>query len=206
MSARFANLAFTPAVAALQERGGSRAHYARHAASGVERDPLGEGEAAFIADRDSFYMATVSETGWPYLQHRGGPKGFLKVLDEHRIAFADFRGNVQYVSLGNLAGNDRVALMLMDYASKTRLKVLGHARVVEAADDPPLIESLRAPGYRARIERAIVIDVEGFDWNCPQHITARYSEAELAPVIAPLQERIRELEAQLSGRGPQARA
>jgi hypothetical protein len=201
MRARFANLAFTPAVQALQERGGSRSHYARHAASGVERDPLGEGEAAFIADRDSFYMATVSETGWPYVQHRGGPKGFLKVLDEHRIAFADFRGNVQYVSVGNLSGNDKVALMLMDYANKTRLKVLGHARIVEAADDPQLIESLRAPGYRARIERAVVIDVEGFDWNCPQHITARYSEAELAPVIAPLQARIRELEAQLAGGG-----
>ena len=201
MRARFANLAFTPAVQALQERGGSRPHYARHAETGEERDPLGESEAAFIADRDSFYMATVSETGWPYVQHRGGPKGFLKVLDEHRIAFADFRGNVQYVSVGNLSGNDKVALMLMDYANKTRLKVLGRARIVEAAEDPQLIESLRAPGYRARIERAVVIDVEGFDWNCPQHITARYSEEELAPVIGPLQARIRELEAQLAGGG-----
>jgi predicted pyridoxine 5'-phosphate oxidase superfamily flavin-nucleotide-binding protein len=201
MRARFANLAFTPTVQALQERGGSRPHYERHAESGVERDPLGESEAAFIADRDSFYMATVSETGWPYVQHRGGPKGFLKVLDEHRIAFADFRGNVQYVSVGNLSGNDKVALMLMDYANKTRLKVLGHARIVEAADDPQLIESLRAPGYRARIERAVVIDVEGFDWNCPQHITARFSEEELAPVIAPLQDRIRELEGKPAGGG-----
>ena len=123
-------------------------------------------------------MATVSETGWPYLQHRGGPKGFLKVLDPQTIAFADFRGNLQYVSAGNLEGNDRVALFLMDYANRQRLKLLGHSRVVDAADDPGLIDRLRDPGYRARVERAVVIRVEAFDWNCRQHITPRFTEEE----------------------------
>jgi len=195
MSARFAQLAFTPAVQALQERGGSRAHYARHAASGGRSDALGEPEAQFIAERDSFYLASVGETGWPYVQHRGGPKGFLKVLDAHRIAFADFRGNVQYVSVGNLGANDKVSLILVDYPNRTRLKLLGRARVVEAADDPALLESLRQPGYRARLERAVVITVEAFDWNCPQHITPRYSEAEVEALLEPLRARIRELEA-----------
>jgi uncharacterized protein len=197
MSARFAEIAFTPGVQALQERRGSRAHYARHASAGGRADPLGPNEAGFIAERDSFYMATVSETGWPYVQHRGGPKGFLKVLDEHTLAFADFRGNVQYVSAGNLGGNERVALILMDYANKTRLKLLARARVVEEADDPKLIESLRDNGYRARAERAIVIEVEGYDWNCPQHITPRFTEEELAPLVEPLRARIRELEERL---------
>ena len=197
MSARFAKIAFTPGVQELQERGGSHSHYARHAAAGFEKDPLGPNEAEFIGERDSFYIATVSETGWPYVQHRGGPKGLLKVVDAHTLAFADFRGNVQYVSMGNLGANDKVSLILMDYANKTRLKVLGRARIVEAADDATLIESLRQGGYRARIERAVVIEVEGFDWNCPQHITPRYSETEFAPVIEPLQARIRELQERL---------
>mgnify|MGYP001335225690 FL=1 len=197
MNSRFAQIAFTAAVKRLQVLDGSRASYARGEAGGILTDPLGAGEAAFIGERDSFHMATVSETGWPYLQHRGGPKGFLKVLDAHTLAFADFQGNRQHVSEGNLAGDDRVALILMDYANRRRLKVLGRARVVDAQEDPGLVQSLADPGYRAKVERAVVIRVEAFDWNCPQHITPRFSETELEPVVEPLRARIRELEEQL---------
>jgi predicted pyridoxine 5'-phosphate oxidase superfamily flavin-nucleotide-binding protein len=197
MSSRFGAIAFTPAVKRLQERDGSRASYARGESEAAPADPLGAAEAAFIAGRDSFYMATVSETGWPYLQHRGGPAGFLKVLDAQTLAFADFRGNRQHVSEGNLEGNDRVALFLMDYPNRRRLKVLGRVRVVDAADDPALLGALTEPGYPAKAERAMVIRVEAFDWNCPQHITPRFSEAELAPVVASLQARIHDLEEQL---------
>lgn len=197
MSTHFADIAFTPAVQRRQERNGSRAHDARRQMADGPSDPLGPGEAAFIAERDSFHMATVSETGWPYLQHRGGPKGFLKVLDAQTLAFADFRGNRQYVSAGNLDGNDRVALILMDYANRLRLKVFGQARVIDTSEDSGLMESLRDPGYRARAERAVVIRVEAFDWNCPQHITARFSEQELEQILEPMRARIRELEEQL---------
>jgi predicted pyridoxine 5'-phosphate oxidase superfamily flavin-nucleotide-binding protein len=198
MNPRFAQLAFTPAVKRLQELDGSRASYARGEGGRGSPDPLGVGEAQFIAERDSFHMATVSETGWPYLQHRGGPKGFLKVLDAHTLAFADFQGNRQHVSEGNLKGNDRVALILMDYANRRRLKLLGHARVVDAAEDPALAASLTQAGYRAKVERVMVIRVEAFDWNCPQHITPRFSETELEPLLEPLRAHIRELEEQLT--------
>ena len=197
MSAHFAQIAFTPAVKQLQAVDGSRSSYARREAGGDEPDALGASEAQFIAERDSFHMATVSATGWPYLQHRGGPKGFLKVLDAHTLAFADFQGNRQHVSEGNLAGDDRVALILMDYANRRRLKLLGHARVANAADEPALATALTQVGYDATVERVMVIRVEAFDWNCPQHITPRFSEAELEPVLEPLRARIRELEEQL---------
>jgi len=198
MNSRFAQLAFTPAVKRLQELDGSRASYARGERGRGSPDPLGPDGAAFIAQRDSFHMATVSETGWPYLQHRGGPKGFLKVLDAHTLAFADFRGNRQHVSEGNLAGDDRVALILMDYASRRRLKLLGHARVLDAAAEPALAAALTQAGYDATVERVIVIRLEAFDWNCPQHITPRFSETELEPIIEPLRARILELEEQLN--------
>lgn len=197
MSSRFSAIAFTPAVKRLQELDGSASSYALRGAGGGSPDPLGAGEAEFIAERDSFYLATVGETGWPYLQHRGGPRGFLKVLDAHTLAFADFQGNRQHVSEGNLAGNDRVALIMVDYPGRRRLKLLGHARVIDAAEDPALAASLSQPGYEARVERVMVVRVEAFDWNCPQHITPRYSEEELGPVIEPLRARIRELEEQL---------
>ena len=197
MSSNFAQLAFTPAVKRLQERDGSRASYARGEGARAGADPLGQDEAAFIGERDSFYMATVGETGWPYLQHRGGPKGFLKVLDANTVAFADFRGNRQHVSEGNLAGNERVALILVDYANRQRLKLLGRARVADVSDDPALPALLSDPAYPAKVERAIVIRVEAYDWNCPQHITPRYSEVELGPVVEPLRARIRDLEEQL---------
>jgi hypothetical protein len=197
MNSRFAQIAFTPVIKRLQEIDGSRSSYARREAGGDAPDALGAGEAQFIAERDSFHMATVSATGWPYLQHRGGPKGFLKVLDAHTLAFADFQGNRQHVSEGNLAGDDRVALILMDYANRRRLKILGRAHVVDAGKDPALAASLTEAGYLATVERVMVIRVEAFDWNCPQHITPRFSETELTPLLEPLRARIRELEEQL---------
>src|SRR6185436_156692 len=160
MAARFAQIAFTPAVKRLQELDGSRAHYARAEAAGASAVPLGPAEAAFIRERDSFYMATTSETGWPYVQHRGGPSGFLKVLDEHSIAFADFRGNRQHVTEGNLSIDDRVALILVDYPRQERLKLLGRARVSEARDVPEIAAEISDPRYPAAVERIVVIRVE----------------------------------------------
>lgn len=196
MGHRFAELAFTPNVKALQETAGSRAHYARLDGGPAFNDELGDEERAFLEARDSFYVATVGETGWPYVQHRGGPPGFLRVLDAKTIAFADFRGNRQYVSVGNLANDARVALIAVDYPHRQRLKLLGHARTVTAADDAALIERVKIPGYRAAVERAIVISVAAFDWNCPQHITPRFTEAEIAAAMQPLRARIETLEAE----------
>ena len=157
-----------------------------------------EQEFDFIGERDSFYQATVSETGWPYVQHRGGPKGFLKVLDEHTLGFADFRGNRQYLSVGNLNANDRIAMILMDYPNRIRLKIWGRARIVHDHEDPELIARLEVPSYRARVERGIVIHVEASEWNCPLHITPRYSKAEVDHLLTPLLEEIQWLKAQLS--------
>lgn len=197
MGHQFSKIVFTPAVRALQEVDGSRASYAKNDVGEPHHDRLGEREAAFIAMRDGFYMATVTETDWPYIQHRGGPAGFLRVLDEKTIAFADFRGNRQFVSVGNLANNDRVALFLMDYAHQARLKILGHAGVVELKDDPALAAKLALPGYRAKPERAFVITVEAFDWNCPQHISQRFTLAEVEDAVGAMKARIAELEAEL---------
>ena len=197
MGHRFAELAFTDRVRTLQEQEGSRASYARFEGGEAHHDRLGPAEAAFLAARDSFYLATVSETGWPYVQHRGGPPGFVKVLDERTVGFADFRGNRQYVSLGNLGGDDRVALILVDYPRRRRLKLLGHARAVE---DPATVARLAVEGYPAKVERGLLIEVAAFDWNCPQHLTPRFTEAEIAAAAAPLHARIAELEAALAAR------
>jgi len=178
MSHRFAQLMFTPTVKEVQRAMGSRDAYERFEAYAQDQASLGAEERDFITRRDSFYMATVSETGWPYVQHRGGPLGFLKVLDDRTLGFADYRGNRQYVSVGNLDQADRVSLFLMDYANRRRLKLLGHACVVDRRDDPQTVERLQDAGYPARVERGIVIAVEAFDWNCPQHITPRYTEEE----------------------------
>jgi uncharacterized protein len=196
---KFAELAFTPGVRAMQERMGSRKAYARAEGGPIDHDRLSGTEAAFIAARDSFYMASVGETGWPYIQHRGGPPGFVKVLDESTLGFADFRGNRQYVSLGNLLGDDRVSLFFMDYPHQARLKLLGRARPVTWDEEPELIERLTVPGYAAKVERGFLIAVEAFDWNCSQHITPRFTEAEVAVAVAPLHQRIRELERLLEG-------
>lgn len=199
MGHRFADIAFTPAVRAVQETLGSRKAYARLDGPAVSNGALGETEASFIAARDSVYMATVSETGWPYIQHRGGPAGFVRVLDETTIGFADFRGNRQYVSVGNLVDNDRVSLFFMDYPHKARLKLLGRARVIDG-DDPLLKERLALDGYRAHAERGLVITVEAFDWNCSQHITPRFTLPEIEAATEALRARIDELEAALKAR------
>jgi predicted pyridoxine 5'-phosphate oxidase superfamily flavin-nucleotide-binding protein len=180
----------------MQETQGSRAHYAAAEHGTSHHDRLGPAEATFIAARDSFYMASVGETGWPYVQHRGGPAGFIRVLDETTIAIADFRGNRQYVSVGNLVRDDRVALILMDYANRRRLKILGHARAVKGDEASDIVERVSLPGYRAKVERALVIRIAAFDWNCPQHITERYTAAEVAEAAAKLTERISALEAE----------
>jgi uncharacterized protein len=200
MGHRFAELAFTDRVKAAQVAQGSRASYARLEGGAAHHDRLGPDEAAFLAARDSIYMATVSDTGWPYVQHRGGPPGFIRVLDERTIGFADFRGNRQYVSVGNLDGDDRVALILVDYPNRRRLKLLGRARAVTTAEDPAMLARLELPSYRAKVERGLLIAVEAFDWNCPQHLTPRFTEAEIAAAVAPLHARIAELEAALGAR------
>jgi len=176
MAHAFADIAFTDAVKAFQEDAGSRRSYARFEGGDPVNHRLGEREAAFIAARDSFYMASVSQTGWPYVQHRGGPPGFIRALDAATLAFPDFRGNRQYVSVGNLSVDDRVSLIFVDYPNRARLKLLGRARI---AVEPEILARLALPDYRARIERAMLIAVAAFDWNCPQHITPRFTEAEL---------------------------
>ena len=199
MSRAFSDIAFTPTVRELQTRMGSRKNYAALDRSSDRRDRLTDKEIAFIAARDSFYQATVSETGWPYVQFRGGPAGFLKVRDEQTLAYADFRGNVQYISVGNLLTNERISIILMDYPNQRRLKLLGRVRLVQASEDPQLMQELHHPDYNATVERAFVITIEGYDWNCPQHITPRFTEAEVTAAVAPLHARIRTLEAELAG-------
>ncbi|MDP2149559.1 MAG: pyridoxamine 5'-phosphate oxidase family protein [Afipia sp.] len=200
MPHHFAEIAFTPTVKKVQEEMGSRSSYARMESVPAQVNyRLTEAEAGFIAGRNSLYMATVSETGWPYIQHRGGPTGFVRVLDESTIGFADFRGNRQYVSVGNLMMDDRVSLFFMDYPNKTRLKLFGRARII-GLDEQAVLSRLEMPDYRARIERAFVISIDGFDWNCPQHISERYMPEELGAVTAPLMARIAELEAALARR------
>jgi uncharacterized protein len=199
MSQHFGDIAFTPAVQAVQIARGSRRAYAAQAARADGDDRLGGDEVAFIEARDSFYLASVGETGWPYIQHRGGPVGFLRVLDAHTIGFADFSGNRQYISVGNVGGDDRVCLFLMDYPHRTRLKILGHARLTESPED---LARLVVSEYRAPIERGWVITVAAFDWNCQKHIVPRFTIADIDPmvarVVAPLEARIAELEAELA--------
>ncbi|MET0314756.1 MAG: pyridoxamine 5'-phosphate oxidase family protein [Hansschlegelia sp.] len=198
---KWLQLASTPSVRAAREHYDGADRFARvdgtlDADGPVRNDRLGEAEQDFIAGRDGFYLASVSETGWPYVQYRGGPAGFLRVLDETTLGFADFRGNRQYVTAGNVASDDRVSLFLMDYAHQRRLKIFGHLRMVDQAADPGLVESVAAPGYPATIERAAVVRVEAFDWNCPQHITPRFTQEELEQVLAPVREEIQRLRAE----------
>ena len=193
------DIAFTDTVKALQESRGSRASYARFEDGPVRGDRIDPVAAAFIGARDSFYMASVGESGWPYIQHRGGPPGFVRVLDDQTLGFADFAGNKQYVSLGNLRSDDRVSLFFMDYAARTRLKVFGRASVIDPSETETLAK-LSMPDYRARVERGIRIKIEALDWNCPQHITPRYTEAQVAQVVDKLTARVAELEAQLAAK------
>lgn len=196
MPPKFTQIAFTPTVKAIQEKYGSREMYNRMEARGPDNDTLIPRVADFIKARDSFYMGTVNHNGWPYIQFRGGPVGFLKVLDQKTLGFADFVGNCQYLSIGNLGDSDRTFLFLMDYANRRRLKIWGRAQV--EYDQPDLVEQLRVQGYEAEAQRAILIQVEAWDWNCPKHIPVKYSEAQVAGMMSPLQDRIRELEAQLA--------
>ena len=194
MTRAFYDIAFTDAVLAAQERYGSAGMYNKFLAPEADRmDTLGEAEIAFISERDSFYQATVSQTGWPYVQFRGGPRGFAHALDNKTLGYSDFRGNRQYLSVGNLSKDDRVALFFMDYPNQRRLKLLGRARIVDAGDDPDLVARLHHQDYRARPERAVLITVAGFDWNCPQHIPQRFTLDEIENAVAPLHAEIARL-------------
>ncbi|MGE4112310.1 MAG: pyridoxamine 5'-phosphate oxidase family protein [Burkholderiales bacterium] len=179
MARAFATIAFTPNVRSAQAQMGSRDVYRTAETGEPETVELGAYESEFISTRDSFYQGTVSETGWPYVQHRGGPAGFLKVLDARTIGYADFTGNRQYISVGNLRGDDRVSLFLMDYPGQRRLKIWGRARLVDEDTEPALIAQLESPRYRAPVERGVVITVEAYDWNCPKYITPRFTEPEI---------------------------
>jgi len=205
VSYKFLDIASTPSVRAAQAANGSREMWEKFTGHrGFDR--FTDDEAAFIAARDSFYMATVSETGWPYVQLRGGPPGFLKVLDDKTLGFADFRGNLQYISVGNVAANDRVALILVDYPNRARLKILAHVEMRNIAADSELAGRLAVPGYKAKLERACLLTLETFDWNCPQHITPRYTIDEVQAAVAPLQARIAQLEAENQALRAQAAA
>lgn len=197
MAGSYTAIAFTPGVRAAQARHGSRASYARLEAR-ASPDLLTARERAFIEARDGFVQATVTADGWPYVQHRGGPPGFLVVLDERRVAYADFSGNRQYLSVGNLATDDRVALILIDHAQRRRLKLWARARIVEADEDPDLVRSLMPDGYDATAERAVILTVEALDWNCPQHITPRFTAVEIEAMLAPVRDHIAALEAELA--------
>ena len=204
MADKFMQLVLTPAVQRAQDK-----YFGKHQVveRAPETNPLTRSEAYFIASRDGFYMATVSETGWPYVQHRGGPPGFVKVLGPNLIGFADFKGNRQLVSTGNLDATDRVALFMMDYPHRTRLKLLGHARVLDAREHPELADELAPGPLRKKVERFFLIQVISYDWNCPQYITPRFTVTEVADYIAPLKARIAELEARLAERdGPRTGA
>jgi predicted pyridoxine 5'-phosphate oxidase superfamily flavin-nucleotide-binding protein len=198
MSNKFYDMTFTEAVKEAQEHNGSRRRYEKiENSANAQNTVLTDAEIDFIEQRDGFYMATAGDGGQPYIQFRGGRRGFLKVLDERTIAFADFRGNLQYISVGNLSGNRKTALFLMDYANRQRLKILAETEVKDAADAPELIEKLRDDNYEAKIERAIILRVKAFDWNCPQHITPRYTIEEVQAIIQPLNEYVRKLETEI---------
>jgi uncharacterized protein len=195
MAHQFLNTFLTEPVLGQQEASYGRS---QRVPSTSVPDALGEAEAEFIGQRDSFYIASVNPDGWPYIQHRGGPAGFLKVVDEHTLAFADFSGNRQLLTAGHVTANDRVALFLMDYAHRERLKIIGHAEIVSAQSDPVLAAALTPAGAPAqRVERIFKIRVTGFDWNCPKYITPRFTAEQVTAAVAPLHRRIAELEAQL---------
>ena len=190
----FGSLVFTPVVKKLQERYGSRQQYERMQKAGASHDHFTAFEIDFLAERDSFYWATVGATGWPYVQHRGGPKGFLKVIDDHTLALADFRGNKQFISTGNLLTDNRIAMILVDYPHQARLKILGRVDVLEGEKADAWMGRVQVPGYKAVIERVFVIHVEAYDWNCPQHITPRYTAEEIHDAVHAIEERLHTLE------------
>ena len=190
----FGSLVFTPVVKELQERYGSRRQYERMEESSPSRERLGAFESEFLAGRDTFYWATIGAAGWPYVQHRGGPKGFVKVIDDRTLAFADFRGNKQFISTGNLLTDHRVALIMVDYPRQARLKILGRVEIFEGEKASEWIKLVRVHDYQAIIERVFVIHVEAYDWNCPQHITPRYTAEEIHDAVHTIEERLRSVE------------
>lgn len=197
MAKDFAEIAFTDAVKKLQEQHGSRKSYERMEKFNVI-DGLTTSEISFIADRDSFYLATIGVKEFPYIQHRGGPKGFVKVLDSKRIGFIDFTGNKQYVSVGNIATNNNVSLIMIDYPTRTRLKIFAKAEVVELNGNQDLYELLNLDDYKFRPERMLIFNIEAYDWNCPQHIVPRYTTNEIEQAFLPQQKYIAKLEAELN--------
>ena len=197
MADKFYDIAFTSGVKKAQEHYGSRQRFEKIAAGRETNTVLSDAEIDFIERADGFYLGSVGEQGQPYVQFRGGLPGFLKVMDEKTLAYADFRGNLQYISVGNLSANNRVALFLMDYANRQRLKIFAEAEVRDAAEVPELIEKLRDENYEAQIERAVVLHVTAFNWNCPQHITPRYTIEQIRLMAAPLNEHIARLEAEI---------
>ena len=194
MATKYLDLTFTDSVCRAQQQ-----YYGRAGAiiGAPERDSLSQAEAEFIAARDSFYLGSISQSGWPYIQHRGGPQGFVRVIDETTLAFADYKGNRQLLTTGNVSVNDHVALFLMDYKNRARLKILGQARVEDARFHPELVAQIADSNMRSSVERLVFIDVVSFDWNCPKYITPRYSMGEVEELVEPLRKRIAELEAQL---------
>jgi predicted pyridoxine 5'-phosphate oxidase superfamily flavin-nucleotide-binding protein len=196
MAKNFAEIAFTDAVKELQEKHGSRKGYERMEKFNVV-DGLTESEMSFVQNRDSFYLASIGAKEFPYVQHRGGPKGFLKVLDSKRLGFIDLTGNKQYVSVGNMETNKNVSLIMIDYPTRTRLKVFAKAEVVELKDNPELYDSLDLNDYKFRAERMMVFHIEAYDWNCPQHIIPRYTVDEINEAFLPQQEYIKKLEEEI---------
>lgn len=198
MSDRYLEIAVTDAVKQLQERWGSRSIYRRLETGPTRHRQLGPEEIAFIEAQDSLFLASINQHGWPYVQHRGGPPGFLKVLDQNKLGFPDFKGNRQYLSFGNILTNPKVSLFLIDYPAQTRLKIFGHATPVEGDALPAAIREISLPDGASKIERGIVIQVEAFDWNCPKYIVPRYTEAQVRTVLQPLLKRINDLETELA--------
>jgi uncharacterized protein len=189
MGNKYGEIAFTDAVKAVQNQMGSREAYARRENGPDFNDRLGPDERTFITSRDSFFIASVSETGWPYVQFRGGPAGFLRVLDNRTLAYADFSGNHQYITTGNVSSNDRVSLFLMDYPNRRRLKIYGRMVIADISEKP----EIAVPEYDAQVERAVLITVEAFEWNCPRHITPRFTQDDLVEVMAPIRQELTKL-------------
>jgi uncharacterized protein len=198
MTDRYLEIATSDAVKDLQERWGSRSAYARYESGPLTSNQLGPEEIAFIEATDSFFLASLNESGWPYIQHRGGPPGFLKVLENNRLAFPDFKGNRQYLSFGNIQKNPHVSLFLIDYPARARLKIFGQAKLVEGDDVPKALRKIESDSGAATIERAMIVQVEAFHWNCSKYILPRFTEAQVRTVIDPLVKRIQDLEAELA--------
>jgi predicted pyridoxine 5'-phosphate oxidase superfamily flavin-nucleotide-binding protein len=195
MAYDFLDIAATASVKDAQRLNGSADYWSGFRGERTS-DRFTAAETAFIAARDSFYMATVSESGWPYVQHRGGPPGFIRMVDDKTLAVADFRGNRQYITVGNLAAGNRASLILMDYPNRRRLKIYAHVEIKNLADDPDLAAAVATPGYKAMPERVLLLHLNAFDWNCQQHITPRFTEAEIDAALAPVRDRLAQLEAE----------